>query len=198
MPEPVPRYETDSWRPELEGFSRDVLPFYHRIAQILPMGARMVEVGTALGRSAIYMAERLVRKGDRDARIYCVDTWGDFAPDWWDRFLRSLLKNATSEERRLIYPVRRESDCVSEMFASQSLSFVFLDGSHDHASVAADLRAWWGNVHGGGIFAGHDYDHEGVQRAVEEYLGLSVLGGEEEWKPGGGFELADTVWWRSR
>ena len=191
MPEPVPRYETDSWRPELEGFSRDVLPFYHRIAQILPMGARMVEVGTALGRSAIYMAERLVRKGDRDARIYCVDTWGDFAPDWWDRFLRSLLKNATSEERGLIYPLRIEAIVRgARLFVDWSLDFVFIDGSHKYPDVLLDIESWAPKVKPGGMLAGHDFDHEGVERAVREYHdhGAHQIP----------FEVADTCWWLKR
>lgn len=182
MPE-VPRYETDSWRPELEGFSRDVLPFYHRISQLLPMGARMVEVGTALGRSAIYMAERLVQKGDRDARIYCVDTWGDFGFDWWDRFLRSLMKNATAEERRLIHPLRVESGIAARMFSDWSLDFVFLDGSHDYEDVLPDVESWCIKVDAGGIFAGHDFDHSGVEKVVGRF---------EQ------FEVADTCWWVKR
>jgi predicted O-methyltransferase YrrM len=182
MPE-VARYETDSWRPELEGFSRDVLPFYHRVAQLLPMGARMVEVGTALGRSAIYMAERLVQKGDRDARIYCVDPWHDFAFNWWDRFLRSLMKNATAEERRLIRPLRVESGIASRMFVDGSLDFVFLDGSHEFEDVLPDVECWAPKLKGGGIFAGHDFDHPGVAR---------VVGSLDK------IEVADTCWWVKR
>ena len=49
--------------------------------------------------------------------------------------------------------------------------FVYLDGSHTEADVAADLRAWWEVLQPGGMLAGHDFDegHPGVVAAVTAF-----------------------------
>jgi hypothetical protein len=47
--------------------------------------------------------------------------------------------------------------------------FVYVDGLHDFASVAADIDAWWPYVAPGGTLAGHDYAEStpDVIRAVD-------------------------------
>ena len=53
--------------------------------------------------------------------------------------------------------IREASVRAAERFEDGSLSFVFIDGAHEHGAVAQDLEAWWPKVAVGGIFAGHDY-----------------------------------------
>ena len=49
--------------------------------------------------------------------------------------------------------------------------FVYIDGSHEEADVAADLAAWWDVLPPYGMLAGHDYDpaHPGVVAAVDRF-----------------------------
>lgn len=92
--------------------------------------------------------------------------------------------------------VRAASLSVAEWLPDASLDFVFLDGDHSFAGVAADLTAWWPKVRPGGWLCGHDYgnssgrDHiAGVVPAVDGWareLGLAV---EAEGEAG------DWTWW---
>lgn len=47
---------------------------------------------------------------------------------------------------------------------------IFLDASHDYASVKQDIDLWWPKVKQGGYLVMHDYNHKwpGVMRAVAE------------------------------
>lgn len=69
--------------------------------------------------------------------------------------------------------IRLSSVQASGIFADQSVGFIYIDGAHDHKSVAADLAAWWPKVQPGGILAGHDWTdqeaHAGVKQAVTEF-----------------------------
>lgn len=58
-----------------------------------------------------------------------------------------------------------------DLWGGQRFQFVYIDGCHEYASVAADLAAWWPLVADAGVFAGHDFDgnHPGVVRAVTEF-----------------------------
>lgn len=44
-----------------------------------------------------------------------------------------------------------------QMFADESLDFVYIDGAHSFANVALDLEHWSRKVRSGGVIAGHDY-----------------------------------------
>ncbi len=57
----------------------------------------------------------------------------------------------------------------SKHVADNSLDFVFIDALHTYEAVTEDITAWYPKVRSGGLFAGHDYHWEGVQKAVEEF-----------------------------
>jgi methyltransferase family protein len=178
-----PTYTTDQWRQEIPGFSRDILPFYIKIASELPDGAQVVEIGVACGRSITFLAERLLLFGKK-ANLWAIDPWvsgWETQNFWFDRFLKAFLVVALQPEREMIHPVRAPSLKAVNMFEDQSLDMVFIDGMHDVANVKADILAWRPKVKPGGLFAGHDYDQPGVKQAVDELVK--------------GFEVEDTVWW---
>ena len=60
-----------------------------------------------------------------------------------------------------------DSLLASTRFKDGELDMVFIDGAHDYDSVFADLITWEPKVKEGGIFAGHDIDAPGVQRALK-------------------------------
>jgi predicted O-methyltransferase YrrM len=156
----------------------------------LPRGAHIVEIGTDCGRSALFLASRLLAHGNDKARIYTIDPWW-FEPDRplaaprgiRGPKLRVLVGAATDEELHLIYPLRAESPGVAKLFDDASLALVFIDGAHDIESVRADIRAWKPKIRPGGLLAGHDYSlaWPGVRRAVSENLSA--------------YEVRQTVWW---
>jgi SAM-dependent methyltransferase len=135
---------------------------------------RVVEVGCWLGRSTSFIA-RLCRA--RGALLTCVDTWAG-SSDRFDAAYRERLAErdiAAEFQAHLLalgvaVDLRREpSFVVAQSFAGESVDLVFLDGSHDHAAIVADLAAWRPALRAGGILAGHDFDerHPGVVVAVE-------------------------------
>ncbi len=44
-------------------------------AMRVPDGGAILEIGSFMGLSAVIMAKALIRRGNTQARIYCVDTW---------------------------------------------------------------------------------------------------------------------------
>lgn len=71
--------------------------------------------------------------------------------------------------------------------AGVRFDFVFIDGAHEEAAVAADILDYRGLLCPGGLLAGHDYrsphkPHRGVTLAVDHLVGP--------------VETVDFIWWR--
>lgn len=152
---------------------------YDDAVAFMPSGGTFVEVGCWKGQSLSYLLVEAKNSGKR-FRVIGVD---HFTGSVNDEPLLNMAKTQDIEAQcrenaaRAEYPVeiiRAESPDAAQQFADGSLDYVFIDGSHDTASVLADLRAWLPKVKTGGIIAGHDINQHCVQDAV-----LNVLGGRE-------------------
>ena len=112
----------DNWRPEIEGWSSDILPFYESLVAELPDGARCVEVGVYKGRSLIYLAEAFARHG-KTAEIWGVDAWeASWCPDMWETFKGHVAATA-SPAREVIHVQRGPSNvalCRARSISSSS------------------------------------------------------------------------------
>lgn len=164
--------ESNNWRPELPGWSSDILPFFESIADELPNPCTVVEVGSAHGRSAIFLAEQLVKRGHGShSKIFMVDDWGG---GWFAECLPSIVKHALPKELELLRPIRATSRRAAAMFTKE-LDLTFIDGDHSRIGCADDLDLWYTRTKPNGIYAGHDFDkraHPGVARAVTEFAEL--------------------------
>lgn len=151
------------------------LKFYDEIADRLPNKATCAEVGTWLGRSACYLASKN-KSLRKSVTIFCVDQWSGLEiPDptishpmslgFMEKFIENVNSCGHSD---VIIPVISDSDKAAERFCNSSFDFVFLDASHDYASVKRDISAWIPKLKTSGIIAGHDYDWAGVKQAVCE------------------------------
>lgn len=182
--------EGEAWRPEIHGWSTDILPWYKARVETLPQNPRIVEVGIYRGRSLLFLAEELTAKrGPGAFELVGVD------PLMWEDELWSFL----AENWRRMPPlvgkhvrlVRLESTRAARAFEDESVDLVFIDGEHDEANVRADIQAWLPKVKPGGILSGHDYGggHPGVPAAVNALIGappvVTVTGTVWEWKKGG-------------
>jgi cephalosporin hydroxylase len=172
--------ESEAWRPDIEGWSTDILPFYKAIAAVLPANALCVEVGCYFGRSLVFLANELRRMGgghvtgiepgvsdpaqqyvhgpevgpghDRNVLWSC---WLKLVENTKPAINIDLIKLSSLEAARGWRPV----------------DLVFLDGDHREESVRADIRAWRAHVRPGGWLAGHDYGfhlYPGVRKVVDE------------------------------
>lgn len=175
-PELMTEDESQTWRPGLDGWSADILPFYRAIALELPNPCTFVEIGSAHGRSAIFLAQELIALGHGShTRIFMVDDWGG---GWFAQCLPSFVKYAKPAELELLRPVRAKSREACEMFCGHLVDGIFIDGDHSRIGCFDDLVAWRPYVRSGGIVAGHDYDkiaHPGVVEAVDEMAERSAM-----------------------
>lgn len=127
----------------------------------------VVEVGSYLGASCLFMASAL---GRRNGRIYCVDTWKNDAMSEgsWDTF--NFFLNNTKKFSSKITPLRGDSSKIALDFDSK-IDLLFLDGDHSYAGVKSDFDAWFPKLSKGGIILMHDVGWaEGVQRVLKENL----------------------------
>lgn len=87
---------------------------------------------------------------------------------WWSYKVASYWK----QQVRLIN--LKSHDAVG-LFDDGYFDFVFVDAEHTYDPMREYISDWLPKVRGGGIFGGHDYDKEGVRKAVGEYFGASVM-----------------------
>lgn len=190
-----------TWR-DIPGFF-DFQDVYDQAVAEAHDGDTLVEVGTFLGKSAAYMAERIL-EARKSVTFFAVDSWDpkQYA-NWWidvrqdppspwpvEELYGMPLNKAFSHcihavgAQRLIVPFRSPSVQGATRFHDQSLSFVFIDANHLYDGISADISAWAPKIKPGGILAGHDYRTKAwpdVTRAVDETFGERVEHRNNSW-----------------
>jgi FkbM family methyltransferase len=162
---------------EVDGWC-DYRDFYAAVAEALPDGAEIAEVGSWLGQSIIWLCQRIQDLGKR-VTVHCVDTWRGEAGEAMHteviqahggsilaKFKENIQAAGVADMIRI--HVGDSAESAAE-FADGSLDFVFIDAAHDYDSVVKDLAAWHRKLKPDGIWAGHDYPHDDVARAVHEH-----------------------------
>jgi hypothetical protein len=167
-------------------FSEDEGRWYARFARGL-QGGTFIEVGSWKGRSTSFVGPVCNANG---TRLVCVDHWEGSDDAHQHRYRAALaVENvevtfrANMKALGIVVEVLREPSAVAaQRFAPGSVARVFLDASHDGASVANDLAVWRERLHPEGILAGHDYSvkHPELCAAVDAFAvteGLEVRRG---------------------
>lgn len=154
--------------------------FYSNAGEIGALFARnknikiVIEVGSWLGASTEHIASLL----PADGKLYAVDHWlgsAEHQPgqkEWipamnylYQQFLSNVIHKGLTHK---VIPVR-----MSSLEAACALNvkpdLVYLDASHDTASVYADLKAWYPLVKGRGILCGDDWTWRTVVVAVKRF-----------------------------
>ena len=146
-------------------------------------GSLFVEVGTWMGKSALYIGDRIQASGKSihlvtvDTCLGCDDYQTETAKEYGGTIAGELVRNIQEAGLLSIVTVMvTESVRAAKVFGDESVDFVFIDAAHDYESVKADLTAWWPKLKVGGKIAGHDYGWEGVGEAVHEFFGVRVPG----------------------
>jgi predicted O-methyltransferase YrrM len=76
------------------------------------------------------------------------------------------------------YSVDVARDLLRRSSNQPIFDFIYLDARHDYEGIREDMEAWWPLLKVGGLFAGHDFVPDGVnknglfgvQRAVKEFV----------------------------
>ena len=93
------------------------------------------------------------------------------APGRTRRRARACARRAATRSSAARASCARSRPDAAATVADRSLDFVYVDASHDYASVAADPRAWWPKLRAGGLFCGNDY-FTGLVRAADAVFGV--------------------------
>lgn len=148
----------------------------------LPDGAVMVEVGTWKGKSAAFAGVEIINS-HKLIKFFAVDHFKgapnhadnpDIVAGRLETIARANLKPVAS----VVTVIAKPSIEAAAEFKDASVDFLMLDGTHDYASVRADLLAWLPKLKPGALVAGDDanWDKGGVQRAARELLGeIAIL-----------------------
>lgn len=167
---------------DIQGWTTaDILQIYDE--QLTGFGrspAKVVEVGTWKGRSAIYMASEIKRR-HKNVEFFCIDTWEGNAdePDMqelikdanskgglYQEFIRNINRTGVAD---YIIPLRMTSVEGAKQFADRSLDFCYIDAGHSYENVLADLEAYYPKMKPGTSICGHDIARDSVRRAVKDF-----------------------------
>jgi len=139
----------------------------------------VVEIGSWAGRSSHALAETCPgvvhcidwfrgtpNDPEQEPRVRCAALNGE-GEKAYAAFLENLAEFLQAGKVRL-YPL--ESVVVASFLGPEiaPIDLLFLDGSHDRASVVADLKAWLPFLGPGGVLLLHDRDYPSVQQAVAD------------------------------
>lgn len=175
------------WRPELEGMSHGILPWYRSVVPSLPSDAWCLEIGNFFGRSLIFLAEELKKAGKVDAFVCGVDP-GEV--DEAERYpfdnsavghaVKDILRGNVSRYQPACVPISlltcRSHDAAPKLRGC-SWDLVFVDGDHRGPAVRDDIETWAPRIRPGGWISGHDYNHADfpdVKAVVDEIYGSRV------------------------
>lgn len=132
------------------------------------IGARACTYGVELG---VWQAETLAPTLKRFPRLHMVGV------DWYQpvgpytgkdmKLAKSKALEALRPYRNRLRLIERATTAAAALFDDGTFDFVFIDASHDQASVEADIAAWHPKLKRDGILCGHDANLEGVCAALE-------------------------------
>jgi hypothetical protein len=161
--------------------------FYESVADEIPDGCKVVEVGSWFGRSIIFLAQVLKLRGKKNVQLYAVDTFKgeQTQPEHTDVVAAhggSIRHDFEANIKRcevddMITIIEGDSAESAKYFDDGSLQFCYIDAAHDYESVKRDIAAWKSKVTPGALLAGHDAQWHEVQRAVKEAFTNPLLTG---------------------
>ena len=152
--------QNDYWKTVFGWF--DFEKTYDDAINHLKDGDIAIELGTFLGRSTCYFAQRLKESGKK-VKFYACDifdgTVAPFMPEDWQRnffvvFLDNLKKQGIDD---MVIPFVGDSLDFVKNFEDKSVSFIFIDDDHRGDHIYKELVAWYPKLKPDGIMAGHDF-----------------------------------------
>ena len=165
---------------DIYGFAqRDLLALYKKAVEIFPSDSHFVEVGSFLGKSAVFMAVEIINSG-KMIKFDCVDHWKgseehrDNEKIDVENLYEDFIKNI-DPVKGVINPVRLDSIEASKLYKPNSLDFIFIDASHDEESVKKDLTYWYPRLKEDGMIAGDDINNGEVANAVKWFFDTKKL-----------------------
>ena len=168
--------KNDFLAPKIEGWQSKSVALLYALDQSRPK--TIVEVGTWLGASAIFMAE------NSNAEIIAVDTFlGSNAVLWQKNNVQNLTTNFSAIYEQFclnisyknlnhrVSPLPMTSSSAAELFLKEGVRFdmAYIDAGHQEREVYSDLQDWWPMVDK--VLVGDDYSPmwPGVIKAADRF-----------------------------
>jgi anaerobic magnesium-protoporphyrin IX monomethyl ester cyclase len=137
------------------------------LAEQIPKGGVVVEIGSYLGASACFFS---LGCHEKKGTVYCVDTWQNDAMSEGRRDTFSLFLENTKQFKKAIVPLRGKSVEIAKNF-DKKIDLLFIDSDHSYEGVSSDVKAWMPHLKSGAMIVFHDYGWaEGVQKTVDELV----------------------------
>lgn len=171
--------------------------FLINIADEKVKDATIVEIGSWVGKSTLYMAELIeyfldkkVSPETKSIKFINIDpfvadvTINNIGGYEWNestagtkQAAKEAFYNNIKTHKKFIETREEYSPSAAESFENESIDCVWVDALHDYDSVLKDLTAWYPKVKKGGILGGHDfnYDFGGVPKAVHDFCVKNAL-----------------------
>lgn len=175
-------YKLEGWLSDAEG---DKL---RELAQLVPDGQCIVELGSYRGKSSCFLADGSLA-GNR-VPVHCVDLW-EIGGQWEDAQPRrhgeplhqsdpshhDVFRATTAPYAAVIVEHNASTLDVAASWDGGPVGLLFVDADHRYESTLADLQAWEPHFAPGAMVAIHDYgnrDYPDVRRATLDWLGQHV------------------------
>ena len=164
---------------------------YEEVVNKFNSGSVFVEIGAYLGKSTCFLAEKIISSG-KNIKLNVIDNWADSSSDLalngeikkfgdiYAIFLSNMTKAGVIDKLNVI---KGDSAASANFFQGNSVDFVFIDASHDYASVKCDIGAWLPKMKPNSVLAGHDYGNAETQVkcVVDEMFGDKIKVIENVW-----------------
>ncbi len=165
----------------------DILPnwmnyeaLYDKAVAEAKTGDRFIELGTFLGRSAVYMAQKIKDSG-KDIRFTSIDLFDAENNDHGHKitpFMEAAAKQNVIKCGVNMYVDIFKSDTTEwakKHTGTDIYNFIFIDAAHTYQGVKADITNYLPLLKSGGTMAGHDYNLQAVKQAVDEMFTFNQL-----------------------
>lgn len=136
--------------------------------------AIVVEIGTYIGQTAVYMAQVLRVLGHRRVPILSIDPFERAQPDplnpqgQYSAYLENILRYHVDD---VCFPLVAFSEQAAPVVPN-NIGLLIIDGSHRYPDVQKDLALYCPKVIPDGLVFIDDYveAYPGVRQAVDEYM----------------------------
>lgn len=161
---PYSGYPSQQWSGTWYNDAGACRSMFHTAIDRAPVGL-LVEVGSFVGESTVFMANHL-RQKQGDNAILCIDTWLGGIDHWekvpeklrfhfgrpslYYQFLGNIIEKGVSD---LVVPLTLDSLNAARLLKLLNLypSMVYVDASHEGGDVLRDYEAYWELLVPGGI-----------------------------------------------
>jgi predicted O-methyltransferase YrrM len=165
---------------------------YDTIVDEIADDAKILEIGSFMGRSTHYLATALHNADKQTVKIYALDTFEGSSEhvnlkipkDFLSMFEKNL-KFFIDKEVVEVIQSRSDNKDVIDRFEDGFFDYIMVDGAHEYEAVMDDMENWWPKLKQNGVMFGDDFYLEAVSQAVKtstenlKSLGYSVNGSTE-------------------